>query len=179
MVAAERVPSPSPNAPATRIALMLDAVGAVGLAPGPTLGVQGGVGAVRGPFAGGVEGRIDASPGAARVAAADRVTSTAYSAALVGCGLVSPVSLCLGARLGSLETRGVDVSSSTSRGSLIALVLARAVGHVPLTQRLALRLGAEVALPFVRTTLSIDGRPAWTAPPLHGALVAGLDWTLP
>lgn len=182
-VAAERAPTPPPPppapSPATRLALTLDAVGAVGLAPGPTVGAQGGVGAVRGSVAGGVEGRIDASPVASRVAQADRVTSTAYSAALVGCGLVTPVSLCLGARLGSLETRGLDVSSSTTRGSLIALAFARVVGRLPLTQRLALRLGAEVALPFVRTTLSIDGRPTWTAPPLQGALVAGLDLTLP
>ncbi|HVH41413.1 MAG TPA: hypothetical protein VM925_03690, partial [Labilithrix sp.] len=171
-------PKPPPGPPIVPF-VAVGVVGSVALAPGPTLGADAGVGLRRHAFSLQLEGRVDTMLESESLSARDRVTTSVYSGALVPCGQFAVVTVCLGARLGSLHGTGLDVSRPALKASLFGAGFARIGVRLPLGRLFALRAAFEGGMPFVRTTFVIDGQPLWTAPAVFASTLIGVEWQSP
>lgn len=165
----------------THLYTMLDGLAAVGVTPGATLGGQAGIGLRRASFVIAAEGRVEATPSDIALKSGDRVTASVFTVGVVPCLRVGITGLCLGARIGSLSASSRDVTRPALKSSFVAAGLARVTADIPIGQSgaFAFRVGAEVSVPFVRTTLSIDREAIWIAPPVNANLIAGFEWTAP
>jgi hypothetical protein len=85
-----------------------------------------------------------------------------HKSIFLGCALVS---------LGALEGEG-DVAHPHRATTVYANAGARAGVEVPIVKPLSVRLAGDVDATLTRTTLHLDGRAAWTTPPVCGALDA-------
>jgi len=163
----------------TRPYALVDALASVGVAPGATLGAQAGIGLRRSTFVIAAEGRIEATPSDVELKSRDRVTSSGFFGGIAPCLRFGIAALCLGVRIGSLQASSRDVTRPALKSSFVAMGFARAVVVVPLSSAFGFRVGAEAAVPFIRTTFSIDNEAIWIAPPVNGSLLAGLEWAAP
>lgn len=125
----------------------------------------------------GVEGRahLPASAPALR----GSVDASTVVGSLVPCGWLGRLFLCAVASLGAIRGEGKGVSSPQRASGPYASVALRAGGEIALGERIALRPFAEIATPLRRTTLTIDGDPAWVTPTVAastGLAIAATFW---
>lgn len=175
-------PAPPPPTPQRPLAdprrvvpfLYLDGTVTIGRTAGVALGGRGGVGVEYGALSVAGEARGEATPDAVALTSLDSVYWSVLSGALVACGHKGLFELCGVGALGSLQAKARDVARPSLKGTLFASLGARVGIQMPLTADVALRGNAELGIPLVRTTFSIDEQPAWTAPAVNGTFAIGV-----
>jgi hypothetical protein len=167
--APEAPPPPAPPpAPAVRIEIGMDGIAAMGILPAPAAGLDA-FGRVRGDFWSiAVEGAYD-SPASKRDSAGTQATAYALGAAVTPCLHYASLGVCAVAYLGALRASAAE----SGTGALPALGL-RVASEVPLSERLAARLHADVMATLSRPTLEVDNQNLWTASPAAARLGLGL-----
>lgn len=168
-------PSPPPETPA-RLAVHANMITSWGLAPSATLGGEAGVGVRYGAFALFAEGRGETQVAGSRGSGGDRIEATVLAGGIAPCGHVRAFFACLPLRLGAMQGRAPDVLLPSLGSSFAAWIAPRAGLWANLGGGFALVSMLELVVPLVRTTLVIDGRPAWTAPSLGGAFALGVGY---
>lgn len=174
-------PAPPPEKPAepVRVFGVANAIGTLGLLPGAAIGGSLGAGVTWRALSIELAGRVETMPGTATADTGDRVEATALAGSLAPCGQIGIWLACAVGRLGSLQGRAPDVANPSLGTSLFGTAGAKTGVSVPVSRLLAVRamVGAEFAL--VRTSLLIDEKAIWTAPPVMGGLDLGVVVTLP
>jgi hypothetical protein len=155
-------------------ALGLDAVGSVGTAPTPTVGVAASVGA-RWPTAStSLELRADAPASAESSAGTGRVMASSYDAAVVPCAHYGAAFLCAVGVLGLLHAKGSGVSTPRAASTFVVAAGGRVGLQWPLSRGLSLLARLDLLVDLRRATFVLDGDNAWTAPIVAG--VAGVGF---
>jgi hypothetical protein len=150
-----------------------EAIASFGLAPGPAVGGQVGVGLRRGAASLEASGRIETTTQPVQVDSGDRIEATVFSGFLAPCAALGPWLGCLTGRVGAFQGRAPDVVNPSLGTSAFGAVGARAGYVLYVTRVVAFRALGFVELPVVRTALVIDRATVWTAPPLMGGLMLG------
>jgi hypothetical protein len=147
----------------------------VGAAPGPVFGGELGLGLGAGLFSAEATGRLETTAGATRVDSGDRLEATIISGALTPC-IRHPVGLfgCVQGRVGAFQGRAPDVVEPSLGSSLFGAVALSGGYILELSRVFALTANLEAGAPLVRTSLSINDKPVWTAPPMFGGGAVGL-----
>ncbi len=167
-------PSEPPAAPVVP-ELYLDPTVAFGRTAGVSLGGRAGFGLRYRAMSASTEARGEATPDAVRLTALDRAYWSVFSGALVACGHKGIFEFCGTLALGTLQAKAKDVTRPSLKGTLFGSIGPRLGVQVPITTELALRANGELGIPLVRTTFTIAGQPAWTAPAVHATLAIGLE----
>jgi len=157
----------------------LFATASAGIAPSLTLGGALHLGVRRGALSVALEGRIENTVGDADVTPRDRFRGTAYFGGLAPCVSVDPATFCLGARIGSIDLTALDVERPTLTSAFAAAAFARAGVAFPIARSVAIGGAVEGIVPFVRTSLVIDGQPVWTVPAGQASFLLGATVSLP
>ncbi len=149
----------------------LGAIGSVGSAPAPAVGVFV-AGQARWPVISlGLEGRGDFS--AEKKTNDGRVSSSLLLATAFVCRHFGAFRACATASAGALEGSGAGVDEPRKDTTLFGAVGARAGVELRVSGWFAMEAFLDVRGTLTRTVLSIDGRDAWTTPPVSGALGLG------
>jgi hypothetical protein len=168
-----RRPPPSPAAPSEpwRVQVGLGVLGSAGMSLSPTVGLTGSVGARGRRWSLSIEGRVDL-PRSASVSGG-RVTASALGGVLVPCLHLGPLAGCALALAGAVRGSGERLADARQQTTVLAALGGRLAIEVPSNGgALAVRLHIDLVASVVRTTLRVGGEPAWTAPPLSGAVGA-------
>ena len=142
--------------------------------PATLLGGRFGAGFRRAWFALAAEGHVETSAEPANVASNDRVEASAISAALVPCMNRSIFQLCGATTVGSRTVKALDVQSPKAQSAAFVVVGVRGGVEVPISRAFALRANAELGVPLLRTTYTIDGIERSTTGVLEVSLGAGI-----
>jgi hypothetical protein len=86
------------------------------------------------------------------------------------CLAVSVVRACALGELGGLRVESEGVIPGTRQTALLANLGVRIALHFRVLDVLAVRPFAELTAALVRTTVLVDGRPAWNTSPVAGVL---------
>ena len=102
------------------------------------------------------------------------VSSSLLLASALACLHADALFGCAVGSAGALQGTGEGVSDPRNASTFFARAGGRVGIDVPLDETFALVVHADVAGNLTRTTLSLDGRQAWTTPPISGLLAGGL-----
>jgi hypothetical protein len=173
--AVEYAPAPAHLTSADRVRLFGSASGVASIATAPsvTLGGEVGVGLSVRAFSLEMMGRVETTPGAARVSSGDRLEVTILSATILPCANLGGFRACAFGRFGALQGYAPDVTTPTLQTSAFASLGARTGYTLDLTRIFGVRGEIEAGFPLVRTSLAINQAPIWTAPPVVGAFSLG------
>ncbi|CAN5885579.1 hypothetical protein BH11MYX4_BH11MYX4_22920 [soil metagenome] len=169
------VPPPSrpPRPPGVSLVAFAGAVASAAVAPGPTFGPDLGAGFRIGSLSLEASARVETTLSDARVSATNHVDATIFSAGVVPCAHLGALAGCFFGRIGAFHARAVDVANPSLHTWIFAAAGLRGAYTLPLSTSVGLRGALEAGLPLVRTSLEIDDRSVWTAPPVFaGASVA-------
>jgi hypothetical protein len=166
-------PAPAPP-PALGIDLGLDALGIVGVEPGPALGGAAFVGLRGRVLSASLEAGADAPSSTTSRVGPGRVHAWALRAALVPCVRFGDASLCAVGVLGELYARSTGITDPRSDSALLVAAGARVGFDWPLSERFSLRTHLDATMDLRRARLQIGGGDAWTAPLIAAAAAAGV-----
>jgi len=170
-------PGPPPSKPSrdprdkVTLRTSLGAIAALGSAPAIAGGFTAQIGLRWRLASFGLEGRADI-PASSEITGLGRVKTSlllvtfvpcAHWRFLLGCGLVA---------VGALQGAGENVAEPRQASTFYAAAGARLGTEIHLVKFLYLRIHLDILATLTRTTLQIDGRDAWTTPPVSGALGA-------
>jgi len=113
-------------------------------------------------------------PSATAISSADRVEASVFSGALVPCGHLDLFHLCAVVTLGTRQMKALDVVVPQTQNNFFAAVGVRPGIEIALSRVLAVHLQAELGVPLLRTTYTIDGTPRSTPSPVEGGVAAGV-----
>jgi hypothetical protein len=165
------VPSPWPG---LRFDVGLDALGVIGVEPGPTVGGAAFVGLRARSASASFEVRGDAPASTESAASPGRVRAWSLQAAFVPCARHRNASLCAIGVLGLLRGESTGITDPRADAGLFVAAGARVGFDWPLSERLSLRTHLDATLDLRRAHLEVGGVDAWTAPLVAGAAGAGL-----
>jgi hypothetical protein len=120
----------------------------------------------------GLEGRADFP--ASKSVDGGTVSASSLLATLLPCVHFDPLFACALGSLGALQGSGEGVSSPRKATTLYARAGARLGVDLALGGSVGLWVFGDLAGNLTRTTLELDGRPAWESPALGGDLGAGV-----
>ena len=170
-----QAPAPATDADAALVlAVYADVTGGFARAPATLLGGRLGVGFRRAWFSLAAEGHVETSPEPANVTPRDRVEASAFSGALVACMNRNVFQLCSVTTVGSRTVKALDVLGPRAQSALFVVLGVRGGVEVPLSGAIALRASAELGVPLLRTTYTIDGIARSTTGVVEGSLGAGI-----
>lgn len=171
-----RVSRPLGPEPGPAVLVRVAGALALGAAPGPTMGVEAAVGLERGPFAAFLEARVETQPADAMATNATALRATIFGGGLAPCLRLGAFLGCVVARVGVLQGLAPEVVSPNLGSSVHASVGPRLGLWSPSVGPLAFTASVELGATMVRTTLLVDGQPAWTAPALWGGVALGIGY---
>jgi hypothetical protein len=159
---------PPPPLPRILPGLTVEVLGNVGLAPTPMAGGRFGAELSRGHASLGVEAQID--PPAAISAGGGQAQSMPVLFGVAPCAHVAWFAACALSQVGAMFNQGVGLSNARSTTTPFVDVGARAQADIHITSGLFLRPTFEVAVPLVRTQISVGAQAAWLSSPVIATL---------
>lgn len=172
-------PPPAPAAPSVdpwRVRLGADAIGSVGAAPAPALGLGAFAGLGRGALSLDFEVRADLPASITRDDGTG-VRSSLVLGTVAPCGHLHVLALCVLGSAGALHGEGLNVGTPERDVTFYAAAGARAAVELTLSRTVFARMRADALAPLTRTTLKNRGSEYWSSPPVTGALALGLGVT--
>jgi hypothetical protein len=157
--------------------MSLAAVGAIGAAPSPNVGLLAGAGVRRGWWSVAVEARADwpASTGLRT----GEASSALYLATLVPCVHHGSLAACALASAGAQRVAGHGLVQARGATDVYAALGGRLGADVPLSAHLALTVHGDVTAPVTRMHVLVDEGTVWTSPALAVALGLGVAAIFP
>jgi hypothetical protein len=166
-------PAPRPEAEHVSLFGIAGGVASAALGPAPTFGPEIGFMLRTGALSLEGSARVETTFGDVRAAGGDRLEATIFSGAIVPCAHLAAVAGCLFGRVGAFQGRAPDVADPTLRTAAFAAVGLRGAYTLRISSSFGVRGALETGLPLVRTSLGIEGKDVWTAPPVFaGASLA-------
>lgn len=147
----------------------------VGLVPGFSAGGLLSFGVTIGRFSLALEGRVDAQAAQARSVDGHRIFGAVYAGGLTPCVVLPYVAFCGVIHLGAIQGVAHNVSNPEPQVTLFASASARVLARFPLGPVVTLLVLAEAGIPIVRTSLAVNSRIVWTAPPVFGTFGIGVQ----
>lgn len=166
--------APAPGEP-IRGQVALAAIGEVGSAPVRNFGLAVRVGARRGKFSLGIEGRADL-PASVPLKVGD-VSTSLLVASLIPCLHVRSLSACGLVTGGALRAAGHGLADARQVDDPYVAVGARLGIDLPVTDELSLAAYGDLSAPLVETQLKVGGAELWTTPPISFLLGIGTVFT--
>jgi hypothetical protein len=160
--------------PGLRFEVGVDALGVIGVEPGPTVGGAAFVGLRARSASVSFEVRGDAPASTESAASPGRVRAWSLQAAFVPCARYRDAALCAIGVLGLLRGDSTGITDPRADAGLFVATGARVAFDWPLSERLSLRTHLDATLDLRRAHLEVGGVDAWTAPLVAGAAGAGL-----
>lgn len=171
--APESAPAP-PRPSALVLDLGLDALGVLGVEPGPAVGGAAFVGLRGRVVSASVEVGGDAPASAASRGSPGRVRAWSLQATVVPCLRFGEASLCAVGVLGQLYARSTGITDPRANSTPFVAAGARVGFDWPLSERFSLRTHLDATMDLRRVRLEIGGADAWTAPLVAAAAAAGV-----
>ena len=191
VVSASASPPPLPPAPSASTAPSLPAPASeplnrglrigfgsfagVGFGPRNSLAIVASVGYRAPRWSFDVEGRRDV-PLEAKQLGAGTATASIFGATLVPCFVRGPLGVCGLLSLGALEASGGEVATPRTASAFWAAAGVRVAAELTVFGPLTLTFHADGLVPFVRTTLRLNGEDVYTTSAMAG--VGGLRLTM-
>jgi hypothetical protein len=144
-----------------------------GTAPSPAFGFSAAVSARYRMASLTLEGQATL-PAGRSFADGSSVHDSVLLASLAPCLHVRIARGCVVGSLGALRGGAAGLAHPNTVTTGYGSVGARAGVEIPVYGPLAVDFHADLAATLTRTTLDLNGMPAWTTPPLSGALAAGV-----
>lgn len=168
-----------PQRSATPFVAGADVLGALGVAPGPALGIGVFVAARARPAS--IElGLRAAASTPTTLTPVGRVETARFVASLAPCARFGVGFACGIAELGWLRAWSSGLDFPASAATLVVTAGARIGLALPISQAVVFRIYAEGAFDLDRAQFELDYQPhEWTAPPLEGTLAIGLGRRIP
>lgn len=167
-------PAQPPPEPHGALRVSLGAFAGMGFGPRNTLALVAAAGYRTPRWSFDLEGRRDV-PLAATVGAGT-ATSSIFGATLVPCLLRGPLSVCGLLSVGALQASGGDVATPRSETAFWAAAGVRIATELQVWGPVALAFHADVLVPFVRTTLQLNGEDVYTTSAI--AVAGGLRFVV-
>lgn len=158
------MPSPAPD---RGLKIGVGAFSGLGFGPRSTLAIVASVGYRAPRWSFDLEGRRDI-PFEATLGAGT-ATASIFGATLVPCFVRGPLGVCGLLSLGALEASGGDVATPRSATAFWAAAGVRIAHELPLYGPLTLTFHLDGLVPFVRTTLRLNGEDVYTTSAMAGA----------
>jgi hypothetical protein len=127
----------------------------------------------------GLELRADAPASTDVAADGGRASVTFLAATVAPCLHASAFFACTLGSFGWLHASGVDVPVPKSGSAFVPALGPRVGIEVPLGRSISLRVRGDLLVNLLRTTVSLDSQPAWTAPLASEMVAAGLAYLFP
>jgi len=159
-------------ASATSGRLAVSAHAAVGAAPAPALGVALLAGLRGGHYSANAGVRLDLP--AFKDAQGGRISGWLALGSLLGCGHRRWLAGCALLGGGVRRMAGHDLENARSATKPVAVLGARVALEIPLRDRVAGYLHADLQGELIETAVLVGGRETWDTPPVSGAAGAGL-----
>ena len=159
------VPSPRRPADVVRFRASAGLLGSYGSTPSVDIGfaLQAGVEWRRVSI--GIEGRADL-PTAAAAGGGGEVAASLFMASIVPCAKAGMLFGCALGSVGVLQGAGEGVSHGQRDTTVYGGVGGRAGIEFPFSAAFSLRVHGDILATLTRTTLQLNGRDAWTTPPV-------------
>jgi hypothetical protein len=176
--ARSEAPLASESAPATTpgpgFAIGVDALGVVGVEPGPTGALAAFGGLHSRAASASIEVRADAPAAARSAVGPGRVRAWSYQVALVSCVHLGDASLCAVGAVGILYGESTGITNPNSDSGPFGSAGVRVGYDWPLAGRFSLRTHVDAMVDLDRARLQIGGADAWTAPVVAASGGAGI-----
>ncbi len=148
--------------------------GTYGLTPGASVGPLLAIALRAGSWTVGALGQVDLMPTDVSAEDGDRIEANVFAAGPFACFHHDLATACLQVPFGVFQGRGLTVGDPVFVTSFFASVELRGGVSLPLLDFLDLQALLGAIVPMVRTSLAIEGRTQWTAPPVAASLSVGL-----
>jgi hypothetical protein len=155
-----------------------DAVAAIAQAPAMTPGLDVWAATRLGIGSLGLEVRADL-PSSVAPPSGGRASVLLVAGTVAPCLHTGPVFGCVLGTLGWLHAAGADVLMPRSGSAFAPAIGPRAGLEVALGHSLALEIRGDLLVNLVHPTVSLNGAPAWTLPPIGGVVATGLAYRFP
>jgi hypothetical protein len=168
------LPAPTPPSQLSsqlEVAVHAGALVSFGSAPSTAFGVGLGVEARLPRFQIGLEARGDFPASAAYLAG--QVKTTLFMASLVPCVRLGPAGICVLGSVGAVVAGASGYPTVRESTTPYTTVGGRAFADLAVAGPVSIRFQGDLSVVTTRTTLRVDGEPAWAMPLVGGALGVG------